>query len=291
MNSGFLMYFQYNLVFRVIALFLFGSIIGSFLNVVIYRLPIILQRKWRKDCCESLDIEYNKIDDLPNKYNLLTPASHCSICQAPVPFWSNIPILGFFIVRGKCHNCKSKISFQYVIIEILVALLFSYVGYTTLEVWVILAKILFISFVLCAIFIDYKTFLLPDELTLPLLWFGLLVNIHGMLSGSLANSVVGAAVGYFSLWFVFWAFKLVTRRDGMGYGDFKFLAAILAWLGIGGFIPILFIAPLLGILYFLVVYLCGKQKINHPIPFGPFLGIAAILVLFFGNYFTLPITL
>ncbi len=291
MNNDVIMYLQYNLIFRIVVLFVFGAIIGSFLNVVIYRLPIMLKRKWHKDCCENLGVKKERIDDLPDKYNLIIPASHCGVCQCKVPIWANIPILGFFLVWGKCYNCKSGIATSYLAVEVITAILFAYVGYTTYDGWIILAKILFLSYVVVAIVIDYKTFLLPDEITLPLLWFGLLVNIHGLISGSLISSVVGAAIGYFSLWFVFWVFKLITRRDGMGFGDFKFLAAILAWVGVEGVIPVLFIAPFLGIIYFLVAYLSGKKKLDNPVPFGPFLGIAAVCVLFFGKYFALSITL
>ena len=291
MNLVLLDYLHSNVVFRVMVLFILGAIIGSFLNVVIHRLPIILMRKWRRESAETLEIEYIKIDDYPERCNLLLPASQCINCKCNIPFWANIPLLGFFIVKGKCANCHIKISPTYFWVELLCSILFAYVGYTTPDLWLLVLKLVFISFVFCSIMIDWHTFLLPDELTLLLLWLGLLVNWHGLIAGSLASSVVGGALGYMSLWLVYWLFKLLTKRDGLGYGDFKFLAAILAWVGVDGFIPVLLIAPILGIIYFLCAYLLGFTQLHKPIPFGPFLGIAAIIVLLCGRSFILQFPL
>ena len=291
MNLILLDYLHNNIMFRVIVLFILGAVIGSFLNMVIHRLPIILMRKWRRASCETLEVDYIKIDDYPERFNLILPASQCANCKSTIPFWANIPLLGFFIVKGQCVKCHTKISLTYLWVELFCSVLFAYAGYTTPDLWLLALKLIFIAFVLCAIVIDWQTFLLPDELTLSLLWLGLLTNWHGLISGSLASSVAGSALGYLSLWSVYWLFKLLTKRDGMGYGDFKFLAAILAWIGIDGFMPILLIAPVLGIIYFTVAYLLGKAKLQKPIPFGPFLGIAAIIVLLWGKSFVLQFPL
>ena len=281
--------FEYNLLFRIILLFVIGATIGSFLNVVIYRLPIILMRKWRAESYETLGLDYVKNDEFPSKFNLLVPQSGCLSCHQAIPFWANIPIIGFLLVRGKCVKCAIKIPVAYLFIEIVTAILFAYSGYITSDILLLFAELVFISFILCLIMIDYNTFYLPDELTLLLLWLGLLFNLHGLISGSLVSALVGAAFGYAILWLVYWLFRLITRREGLGYGDFKFLAALLAWVGISGLIPILFIAPLLGIVYFVIAYLKGKVTLHKAVPFGPFLGIAAIIILFFGKTFLIPL--
>ncbi|MFN8770278.1 MAG: prepilin peptidase [Neisseriaceae bacterium] len=281
--------FNENLIFRVILLFILGSCIGSFLNVVIFRLPIILNRKWRRESASILEIDYSKNDQFPDKFNLIIPKSSCFLCKNPITVWANIPIFGFLLTRGKCTKCKSAYSIQYVVIELICASLFGLAGYLNSNAYVIFAELVFISIVLCAVFIDFKTFLLPDELTLTLLWLGLLFNIHGLIAESLVDAVLGAVVGYLILWLIYWGFKLATKREGMGYGDFKFLAAILAWVGISGLIPILLFAPGLGILYFITAYLFKRVDVKNPIPFGPFLGISGILVLLYGKYFILPL--
>jgi leader peptidase (prepilin peptidase)/N-methyltransferase len=165
-------------------------------------------------------------------------------------------------------------------------------GFLATDSLLLLCYLVFISFVVCLIVIDFNTFLLPDELTLLLLWLGLLVNIKGLVAIDLMSSVIGAMVGYVSLWLLYWIFKLITKREGMGYGDFKFLAAILAWFGYQAFIPVLLIAPMLAIIYFIILRLLHQLKLDQPIPFGPFLGIAALVLLCinrtgFLNYFQL----
>ncbi|MBY0379278.1 MAG: prepilin peptidase, partial [Burkholderiales bacterium] len=240
-----LILFENSLLFRLVLLFVVGSCIGSFLNVVIFRLPIILERKWRRSAADILDIQYIKLDPFTDKFNLLIPSSQCFACKDNVPFWFNIPIIGYILSGGKCSKCKAKYSLQYPLVELLTAILFVLTGYFTNDIYLIIMQVIFISIVLCGIFIDFNTFYLPDEITLPLLWGGLLVNLHGAIAGSLIRAVLGCVVGYLLLWSIYWIFKLITKREGMGYGDFKFLAAILAWIGLNGFIPVLFLAPAL----------------------------------------------
>lgn len=282
--------FQNSFLLRGVVLLFLGLIIGSFLNVVVYRLPVMLRRKWHNESKEQLSMEiacpYEPI-------NLIHPASHCPACKTKIPFWANIPLFGYFIVNGRCHYCSTKISVRYPFVELLTGVLFVIAGYISSDVILLPALLVFISFVICLILIDFDTMLLPDELTLSLLWLGLIVNINGILSISLANAVLGAALGYVSLWLVYWLFKLVTKRDGMGYGDFKFLAAILAWTGYQAFVVVLLISSMLGIMYYIIAKLSGKLNLNGNVagllPFGPFLGIAGLIIALGGKYINLAL--
>ncbi|MDD3266129.1 MAG: A24 family peptidase [Burkholderiales bacterium] len=270
------------LIFRTIILFVFGLCIGSFLNVVIYRLPIMLNNIWKKECQEFLD---ENIVIEAEKFNLSYPSSHCPSCKAKVPFWSNIPIVGFLILCGKCYKCKAKISVRYLFIELLTGIVFACVGYVHNDLLLIGFSLVFFSILIALIFIDFDTYLLPDELTLPLVWIGLLTNLNGAISGSLKLAVFGAVVGYMSLWSIYWIFKLITGKEGMGYGDFKLLAAIGAFLGVTYLCNVLIVASLLGIVYTVYLRVCGKSQRGDAIPFGPFLGAGAIMTFFCGNYF------
>lgn len=280
--------FQNSFLLRGLVLMLLGLIIGSFLNVVVYRLPIMLKRNWHNECNSELNT------DIPSPYeevNLVHPASHCPVCKEKIPIWANIPVLGYFIVNGLCHSCKTKISVRYPFVELITGILFVLAGYISNDIVLLPAFLVFISFIICLVLIDFDTMLLPDELTISLLWIGLLININGAISNSLANSVIGAVVGYVSLWLVYWLFKLLTKRDGMGYGDFKFFAAILAFTGYQAFVLVLLISSALGILYYIIARFAGKL---HPkddgqfyIPFGPFLGIAGLILVLGGKYINL----
>lgn len=269
-----------NLVFRVFAFVLLGLNIGSFLNVVIYRLPIMIKRKWRGECAEFLADEI-KIDTPQDKFNLSLPASHCPQCHSPIKWWNNIPLISYVLLRGKCSICSWKISPRYFMIELLTGVLFGVNAYVFTDIYYILVCCVFIAAILCLVMIDFATFMLPDEITLPLVWFGILVNLHGLISGSLINSVLGAVIGYLSLWSLFWIFKIITKKDGLGYGDFKILAAIGAFLGVSSLITVLLFSSIVGICYAIIMRLCNKLELDKPIPFGPFLGIAAIFSLFF----------
>jgi leader peptidase (prepilin peptidase)/N-methyltransferase len=277
--------FQNSFLLRGLVLMIFGLIIGSFLNVVIYRLPIIIKRRWHRESASILEISR---ECLHEKVNLVHPASYCPACKNKIPFWANIPLLGYFIVNGKCHNCKTQISIRYPFVELMTGILFIIAGYITNDMILLVAYLIFI---MCLILIDFDTMMLPDELTLSLLWLGLIFNINGILSGSLANAVIGAVVGYVSLWLVYYLFKLVTKREGMGYGDFKFLAAILAWTGYQAFVTMLLISSMLAIIYYVIIKLSGSLHKNGNvygyIPFGPFLGIASLILVLGDKYFDL----
>jgi leader peptidase (prepilin peptidase)/N-methyltransferase len=282
--------FQNSFLLRGIILFAFGLIIGSFINVVIYRLPIILKRKWHNNCVEYL--EDCNCELIKDEMNLLFPNSFCVKCKAKIPFWANIPLLGYFILNGKCIECKQKISIRYPLVELITAILFTGAGYLTSDTIALPGYLIFISFLLCLFFIDFDNQILPDELTLPLLWLGLIFNLHGLFATSLFNAVLGAALGYSLFWLIYWIFKLITKKEGMGYGDFKLFAAILAWIGYQGLIPVLLLSSTLAIAYFFVLRIYymikGLKSLSitqQQIPYGPFLAIAAILFIVSKSYF------
>jgi leader peptidase (prepilin peptidase)/N-methyltransferase len=277
-------FFMLNFSYRVLLFAILGLCIGSFLNVVIYRLPIILERKWYKNSAEIINVEYKKPDNYPVRFNLVIPASMCFSCGKKVGILFNLPLLGFFLARGKCSKCHSKISWQYPLVETITGLLFGIAAYSNFAWYIVLAQLVFISFCLCIIVIDFKTMLLPDELTKPLLWLGLLVNLHGLFAGSLVLAVLGACFGFGLLWLVNYGYKLITKKDGMGEGDFSFLGAISAWVGLNGLIPVILLAASLGIIYFILLYGFKRVKANSAIPFGPFLGVSGIVMLLFGTY-------
>jgi len=257
-----------------------GLCIGSFLNVVIHRLPKMLDRGWRAQCAE---LSGEPAPELP-PYNLITPRSECPACGHRIAAFENIPVLSFLFLRGRCSACAAPISARYPFIELLTgALTIAAVlrfGVTPTAA----AACLFIWSLIALTFIDFDTQLLPDSITLPLLWSGLLANVAGFVPGvSLRDAVVGAIAGYVALWTIYWLFKLVRGKEGMGYGDFKLLAALGAWLG-WQMLPLIvllssFVGAFIGI--GLVVFRGRDHQI--PLAFGPYLAIAGVIALFFGR--------
>ncbi|TDI94235.1 MAG: prepilin peptidase [Gammaproteobacteria bacterium] len=245
-----------------------GLSVGSFLNVVVYRLPVMLQRGWRAEAREALELE-----PVPptQAFNLMVPRSRCPHCDSQISAWQNIPVFSWLVLRGRCAACNARISTRYPAVEVLTALVSLTVvavfGYT----WDAMFALLFSWLLIAMALIDFDTRLLPDNLTLPLLWLGLLFNLRGGFV-DLQSAVIGAAVGYLILWGIYWAFKLLTGKDGMGYGDFKLLAALGAWLGWQALPMVILISSVVGILLGGTVLLI--RKIREPIPFGPFLAIA-----------------
>jgi leader peptidase (prepilin peptidase)/N-methyltransferase len=264
-------------LFTGLALIL-GMMIGSFLNVVIHRLPRMVEQDWLTQCA------WAKGEELPPapRYNLAHPASQCPACQSPIRWHQNIPVLSWLLLRGRCAACQAPISPRYPVVEAATGLLFAYTAWRwglspqTLTAWGLLAALLALAA------IDLDTFLLPDDLTLPLLWAGLLVNIWGVFA-PLEQAVVGAIAGYLSLWLVFQLFKLLTGKEGMGYGDFKLLAALGAWLGWKMLLPIVLAASFLGAVAGISLILLGRQGRERPIPFGPWLALGGVLALFWGE--------
>ena len=245
--------------------------VGSFLNVAIYRLPVMLRRDWRAQAHEVLDMDA-PADEGP-AFNLMTPRSRCPKCAAPIAAWNNIPLLSWLLLRGRCAGCKAPISIRYPLVELLTAvasiLVIAKFGFT----WVGAAGVVFTWILIVLTFIDFDTKLLPDGLTLPLLWLGLLVNVFGGFT-DLVSAVIGAVAGYLVLWSIYWIFKLLTHREGMGYGDFKLLAALGAWFGWQTLPVIALIASVVGIVLSVVA---GRAR--EMIPFGPFLAIAGWVTL------------
>ena len=258
-----------------------GLLVGSFLNVVIQRLPIMLERGWRRDCQEFLEITSSTPSEV---YNLVTPRSACPHCHTPIKAWQNIPVISWLWLRGKCRHCQHKISIQYPLIELtsgLFTLLAAWhfgVSATTIAAWI------FTWILLSAAIIDLKTTLLPDNLTLPLMWLGILLALSGVgTSVTLENAVIGAVGGYLTLWSIYWLFKLLTSREGMGYGDFKLLAALGAWLGWQQLPMVLLLSAGVGAIVGIGMILFLKHDKRIPIPFGPYLASAGLLSYYLGD--------
>ncbi len=248
-----------------------GLCVGSFLNVVIYRLPLMLHRQWEREARHILEGESPAAALEP--FNLVVPRSRCPHCDHQIRAWENIPLVSWLLLRGQCASCGAPIAWRYPMVELLTGFLtlamLSLFGFS----WLGLAALTFTWILLALTFIDYDTQLLPDQLTLPLVWLGLLVNLQGGFTDT-RSAIVGAVAGYLFLWSTYWAFKLITGKEGMGYGDFKLLAAIGAWLGWQVLPAAVLIAAGVGLLYALATSVLGQRESSQPIPFGPFLAIA-----------------
>ncbi|WP_239326072.1 prepilin peptidase [Snodgrassella gandavensis] len=256
------------LFFGAVALIL-GFAVGSFLNVVIYRLPIMMERSWQAEARMALQLPAEN----SARFNLCVPPSACPHCQCKIRWWQNIPLFSYLLLRGRCAACAVSISPRYFCVELLTGLAFAAVVWRY-DVTPVAAGGLVLTAALIALtFIDADTQLLPDQITLPLLWFGLLFNWYcGFVP--LSAAVWGAALGYLSLWSLFWLFKLLTGKDGMGYGDFKLLAALGAWMGVAALPLIVFMAAIVGIIASLILKVARSQ----PMAFGPALAIAGWIV-------------
>jgi leader peptidase (prepilin peptidase)/N-methyltransferase len=260
---------------------LFGLLIGSFLNVVIHRVPKMMQREFDNYVAQ----ESGKPLPHPDRYNLMVPRSACPHCEHQITALENIPVISYLLLRGKCIECETPISVRYPIVELLTGTL------SALLVWHFgsglagLASLAFAYLLIAMTFIDADTKLLPDDLTLPLLWCGLLVNMNGTFA-PLNEAVIGAAAGYLCLWTVYWLFKLATGKEGMGYGDFKLLAALGAWLGWKMLPVIILFSSLVGAVVGIALIIFAKRGRNNPIPFGPYLAAAGILALLYGKAIT-----
>ena len=269
--------------------FLLGLLVGSFLNVVIYRLPLMLQRDWRQQCCEFLEIKdpqaTNKNKPLSwTKLSLVKPASHCPQCRHKIRAWENIPLVSYALLGGKCANCKVRIPARYPALELATGLFSALVAVNFGATWLTLALLLFVWALISLTVIDFDHQLLPDDITLPLLWLGLAVNTQELGTGvTTQDSVLGAIVGYLSLWSVYWVFKLATGKEGMGYGDFKLLAALGAWMGWQALLPVIVLSSLVGATFGIgSILLLGRDK-SAPMPFGPFLAGAGLIMMVWGN--------
>ncbi len=257
---------------------LLGLLAGSFLSVVIYRLPVMMQRETANFIAQERDEPLPH----PEAYNLLVPRSACPSCGHQLSALENVPLLGWLWLRGRCRHCAAAIPLRYPLVELLSSLL------AALLIWRLgssaagMAALALAWMLVALAFIDLDTQLLPDDLTLPLLWAGLLVNLNGVFA-SLPDAVIGAAAGYLSLWSVYWLFRLITGREGIGYGDFKLLAALGAWLGWLMLPMIVLVSSVLGAIVGMTLIALRRQQRGNPIPFGPFLALAGLLALIYGQ--------
>jgi leader peptidase (prepilin peptidase)/N-methyltransferase len=273
------LFFQQNPWFLFLATGLLGLVVGSFLNVVVYRLPKMMARQERYDCQTLLNDE--PLAPLP-PFNLSVPPSHCPHCRHPISAWENIPIFSYLIQKGRCRHCQHKISARYPLVELCAAILALMVTWQLGFVASLLPSLLLTWTLLALSLIDFDEQLLPDDITLPLLWLGLLLNIFHVYT-DLTSAVIGAIAGYLSLWTVYQLFKLITGKEGMGYGDFKLFAALGAWLGWQALPMILLLSSLVGtVLGVALIVFRGHDK-NIPIPFGPYLACAGWLALLWGE--------
>lgn len=267
-----------------------GLLIGSFLNVVAYRLPIMLQREWKDQCCEYLEIE-NTIPDRNETsakhatFNLQKPDSHCPKCNHKIRPWENVPVVSYLFLAGKCSACKTKISLRYPCVEFVTGVLSALIASTFGATWLTLALLVLSWSLIALTLIDFDHQLLPDNITIPLLWLGLMVNTLDLGFGvSLRDAVIGAIAGYLVLWSFYWLFKLATGKEGMGYGDFKLLAALGAWMGWQSLLPIIILSSLVGAIFGIgMIIIMGRDK-SIPMPFGPFLAGAGFIMLIWGSH-------
>ena len=256
--------------------------VGSFLNVVIHRLPVMLNRQWRSDARNYLE-QPADAEDERETFNLATPRSRCPACGVPIRAWQNVPVFSWLVLRGRCAACGTRISPRYPAIELLTLVTTLIVLHVFGFTWLGLATAVFTWVLIAATFIDFDTQLLPDQLTLPLLWFGVITNMtDGFGNGAIVDvnsALAGAMAGYLILWSTYWGFKLVTGKEGMGYGDFKLLAALGAWMGWQILPGIILIAALTGLVYAMITAVTGRRGKAQPIAFGPFLAIAGWVCL------------
>ncbi len=265
--------------------FAFGLVVGSFLNVVIYRLPLMMEAEWTLECRNLLEIREDKEPDKKSAFNLAVPGSHCPHCKHKISALENIPVLSWLILKGKCRYCQAPISARYPLIELATAVFSALVAYHFGFALLTLA-VLFLTWGLITLtMIDYDHQLLPDDITIPLLWLGLLLNSQGLIV-SLEDAVYGAIAGYLLLWGVYWLFKLLTGKEGMGYGDFKLLSALGAWLGWQALPMIILLSSLVGAVVGFGLIAIRVRDRNIPIPFGPYLASAGFLSLIWGTQIT-----
>ena len=252
--------------------------VGSFLNVVIHRLPKMLERQWRD---ELTDLNGQEVAAGP-PYNLMVPRSACPACGHAIGALENVPLISYLALRGKCAGCQARISPRYPLVEALTGVLSGYIAWRYGFTWQTLALLVFVWSMIALAFIDLDTFYLPDDITLPLVWAGLLANMGGLLV-DLQSAVIGAIAGYLALWIVFWGYKLATGKDGMGYGDFKLLAAIGAWLGWKMLPVVILLSSLVGAIVGISLIVFARHGRNVPIPFGPYLVLGGLIALFWGD--------
>ncbi|GGD04678.1 prepilin peptidase [Halopseudomonas salina] len=262
---------------------LLGLIVGSFLNVVIHRLPIMMERAWLRQSREMLEPDVELAPE--PTFNIVLPHSHCPHCNTEIKAWQNLPVISYLLLRGRCGHCQKHISLRYPSVELLTAVLSMVVAWQFGFGWQAGSMLVLTWALICLSLIDADTQLLPDAIVLPLLWLGLIANSFGLFT-DLHTALWGAVAGYLSLWLVFWAFKLITGKEGMGYGDFKLLAMLGAW---GGWqiLPLtILLSSLVGAILGIIILKTRGQSNATPLPFGPYLAIAGWIALIWGDTIT-----
>lgn len=266
-----------NTAFFLTIVGLFSLLVGSFLNAAIYRIPIMLQQGWREECEDFFGGDnVDQDQDKGKKFNLFVPRSQCPHCGHMITAIENIPVISYLFLRGKCSSCKTGISAQYPLIEIFTAAVSVFIAWKFGVTWQALAALFFTWTLITLSLIDAKTMLLPDNMTIPLMWLGIAVNYHHIFV-DLQSSVLGAMIGYLSLWSLFHVFRLITGKEGMGYGDFKILAAIGAWGGWQILPFTIFAASFVGAIVGIALIVIQNKKESQPIPFGPWLALAGFI--------------
>lgn len=264
------LYVQPGALLGIVVVMLIGLLIGSFLNVVIYRLPKMMEQQWATEHAAYAELP----EPVVPAFNLMLPRSHCPPCGHTLSWWENIPLLSYLVLRGKCSACHAPFSVRYPLVELACGVLFAYCAWR----WGLSATGLawcgYSAVLLTLAMIDWDTTLLPDDLTLSLLWAGLLLSAMKVTSVPLDAALWGAAAGYGSLWLVYWIFKLITGKEGMGYGDFKLLAALGAWFGWQALVPIILVSSVAGVVVGLLLKFKSQLREGGYVPFGPFLAIA-----------------
>ena len=266
-------------LFSPLPLAILGLCVGSFLNVVIHRLPMMLERGWRR---ESADLLGLKIEEASETVSLARPPSRCPHCKRQIKWRENLPVISYLALRGRCAGCGASISSRYPLIEIATGVLFALVGWRFGPDPIVMLWCAFAAVLVALGAIDWDTTILPDNMTLPLLWAGLVASGLGWTI-ELPNALWGAVAGYLSLWSIYWTFKLATGKEGMGFGDFKLLAALGAWLGVKMLLPIVLTASLIGAFVGIAMKLSSSLREGRYVPFGPFLAGAALFVMLAGQ--------
>jgi leader peptidase (prepilin peptidase) / N-methyltransferase len=274
-------------VLFIVVVFLFALLIGSFLNVVIYRLPLMMEREWREQCAE---VAAMPVSDLPEgRFDLLVPRSRCPSCGAAIRAWQNIPVLSYLVLRGRCSGCRTPISARYPVVEAATAILAAIVAWRFGFGWEALMGVVLTLGLIPITLIDFDRQLIPDAIVLPLLWIGLAMSLWHPVPGAEVlfigsrEAIIGAIAGYLSLWSFYWLFKLITGKEGMGYGDFKLLAALGAWLGYTYLFTIIILSAVVGALLGIALIIFRGRDRQIPMPFGPFLAAAGWLAMVAGE--------
>lgn len=281
MAEDIVLLFQQNTAAFLAAVFVLSLLVGSFLNVVIHRLPKMLEAQWRQQCCELLNAEPPAE---PARYNLWWPPSTCPQCNHRIRAWENIPVLSYLLLRGRCAGCRARISLRYPVVELATAVLSALAAWHFGPTWAGVAAVGLTWSLVALSVIDIDHQILPDIITLPLIWAGLLLSLFGVFPDpqdaiTPQQSIIGAAAGYLSLWSVYHLFRLLTGKEGMGYGDFKLLAVFGAWLGWTALPVVILLSSLVGAIVGITLILARGRDRNIPIPFGPYLAAAGFLAL------------